>query len=68
MQTYGTAQFKLQARMRVRRMRLAVRYKHFSKLCDSVGNCTGILRAIHTGWLKHCSLEAELYIAPSKYL
>ena len=45
--TYGTARFKIQACVRMRRMHFAICYEHFSKLCISVGNCTGILCAIH---------------------
>ena len=44
---YGTARFKLQACVSVRHVRFAFRYGHFSKSCVSVGNCTGILRAMH---------------------
>ena len=45
--TYGTARFKIQACVRMRRMHFAICYEHFSKLCISVGNCTGILCAIY---------------------
>ena len=38
--TYGTARFELQARMCVAGVHFVVRYKHFSKLCNFVGNCT----------------------------
>ena len=51
---YGTARFKLQARVRVTRVRFTVRYEHFSKSCVSVGNCTGILRAMHARVMSAC--------------
>ena len=44
---YGTAQFKLEARVRVTRVCFVAPLEYFSKSCVSVDNCTGILRAIH---------------------
>ena len=53
MHTYGTAQFKLQARVFLARVFLArvhfaARHEYFSKSCVRVGNCTEMLPAIHT--------------------
>ena len=45
--TYGTAQFKLEARVRVTRVCFVARLEYFSKSCVSVDNCTRISRAIH---------------------
>ena len=44
---YGTAQFKLEARMRVTRVCFVAPLEYFSKSCVSVDNCTRISRAIH---------------------
>ena len=44
---YGTAQFKLQARVFLARVHFAARHKYFSKSRVRVGNCTEMLRAIH---------------------
>ena len=44
---YGTAQFKLQARVFLARVHFAARHEYFSKSCVRVGNCTEMLRAIH---------------------
>ena len=44
---YGTAQFKLEARVRVTRVCFIAPLEYFSKSCVSVDNCTGISRAIH---------------------
>ena len=44
---YGTAQFKLEARVRVTRVCFVAPLEYFSKSCVSVDNCTGISRAIH---------------------
>ena len=45
--TYGTAQFKLEARVRVTRACFVAPLEYFSKSCVSVDNCTRISRAIH---------------------
>ena len=45
--SYGTAQFKLEARVRVTRMCFVAPLEYFSKSCVSVDNCTRISRAIH---------------------
>ena len=45
--SYGTAQFKLQARVFLARVHFAARHEYFSKSCVRVGNCTEMLRAIH---------------------
>ena len=44
---YGTAQFKLEARVRVTRVYFVAPLEYFSKSCVSVDNCTRISRAIH---------------------
>ena len=44
---YGTAQFKLEACVRVTRVCFVAPLEYFSKSCVSVDNCTGISRAIH---------------------
>ena len=44
---YGTARFKLEARVRVTRVYFVAPLEYFSKSCVSVENCTRILRAIH---------------------
>ena len=45
--TYGTAQFKLEACVWVTRVYFVAPLEYFSKSCVSVDNCTRILRAIH---------------------
>ena len=44
---YGTAQFKLEARVQLTRVYFVAPLEYFSKSCVSVDNCTRILRAIH---------------------
>ena len=44
---YGTAQFKLEARVRVTRIYFVAPLKYFSKSCVSVDNCMRISHAIH---------------------
>ena len=44
---YGTARFKLEARVRVTRAYFVTPLEYFSKSCVSVDNCTRISRAIH---------------------
>ena len=44
---YGTAQFKLEARVWVTHVYFITPLEYFSKLCVSVDNCTRISRAIH---------------------
>ena len=44
---YGTARFKLEARVRVTRMYFVAPLEYFSKSCVSVDNCTRISQAIH---------------------
>ena len=45
--TYGTARFKLEARVQVTRMYFVAPLEYFSKSCVSVENCTRISQAIH---------------------
>ena len=60
--TYGTAQFKLQARKWTAHVHFVVRYVCFSKSCVSVGQCTEIFRPIYHA----CHQRACLFLHARK--